>query len=242
VRELLLAGRIHVVKATDLLQVQEADAPVAQDPLLDELAETLACHVRVMGIHDEHSFYAELHRHLSEARHSVWMWAPWTMKRTEELLAPLRAARERGCRVVVFVLTDQDGNMDTSVAQRELARLREAATTVVQMQRMHQKIVVVDDRIVMYGSLNALSSSHRREIMVINKGAYFAAKLLDHEHAKLFAEPHNCGRCGEPAALRRSESGRGGYPWFWRCARRCGWEEPIRFQEERRLRSGGARR
>jgi AAA domain/PLD-like domain len=240
VRELLLAGRIHVVKATDLLQVPEADTPAAQDPVLEELAETLACYVRVVGIHDEHTFYAELHRHLSEARHSVWIWAPWTMKRTEELLAPLRAARERGCRVVVFVLTDQDGNMDTSVAQRELARLREAATTVVQMQRMHQKIVVVDDRIVMYGSLNTLSSSHRREIMVINQGAYFAAKLLDHEHAKLFAEPHNCGRCGEPAALRRSESGRGGYPWFWRCARRCGWEEPIRFQEERRRRSGGA--
>jgi hypothetical protein len=240
VRELLAAGRIHVVKATTLLHMQEMAMSATPDPMLQELAETLARYVRVVGIHDEHTYYQELERHLAEARHSVWMWAPWVAGRAEELLAPLRAARERGCRVVVFVLTDQDRGTETELAQRELSRLRDAATTVVQMQRMHQKIVVVDEHTVMYGSLNTLSSRRQREIMVIHRGAHFAAKLLEHEHADAFAVPTRCGRCGEQAALRRSESAPRGRPWLWRCARRCGWEEAVRLSGERRPHARGA--
>ena len=238
--ELLTAGRIHTVKATELLQMQETAMSATPDPMLHELAETLARYVRVVGIHDELTYYRELERHLAEAKHSIWMWAPWVAGRAQELLAHLRAARERGCRVVVFVLTDQDRGMETELAQRELSRLRDAVTTVVQMQRMHQKIVVVDEHTVMYGSLNTLSSRRLREIMVIHQGARFAAKLLEHEHAEVFAVPQRCGRCGEQAALRRSESGSRGRPWLWRCARRCGWEEPVRLSGEQRLQVRGA--
>jgi AAA domain/PLD-like domain len=240
VSELLAAGRIHVVKATAMLEVPETAMSATPDPMLQELADTLARYVRVVGIHDEHTYYRELQRHLAEARHSIWLWAPWVARRAEELLTPLRAARERGCRVVVFVLTDQDRGMETEIAQGQLARLREAATTVVQMQRMHQKIVVVDEHTVMYGSLNTLSSQRQREIMVIHRGAHFAAKLLEHEHADVFARPPKCGRCGEQAALRRSESAVQARPWLWRCARRCGWEEPVRLSGERRRQAGGA--
>jgi AAA domain/PLD-like domain len=224
VRELLEAGRVHVVKATTLLQVPGDDAPPALDPVVDELAEALASHVRVVGIHDERTYFAELRRYLEEAKESVWLWAPWTTLRTEELLPALRAARDRGVRVTVFARTDDDHLMRGELAQRELARLRDAVTLVVQAHGMHQKVVVVDTRTVMYGSLNTLSHRNTREIMVIHEGAHFARKLLDHEYAEAFADPQRCA-CGDQAAVWRS-----GHGWFWRCAKRtCNWTEEVRL-------------
>jgi hypothetical protein len=229
---LLEAGRIHVVKAAQLLQVPEAGAPMELDPVADELAETLASHVRVLGIHDERTYYAELKRCLGEANESVWMWAPWTLLRTEDMLPELRLARDRGIRVTVFVRTDDDWQMSKPRAQQELQRLREAVTKVVQMQRMHQKIVVLDRRTVMYGSLNTLSQRRSHEIMVIHQGAHFAEKLLDHEHAEVFGAPPNC-TCGEQAAVLGMGMPR------WQCARSaCRWTEPVDLSRRRRTRNG----
>jgi len=183
-----------------------------------------------VGIHDERTYFAELRRYLEEARESVWLWAPWTLLRTDELLPALRAARDRGVRVTVFARTDADKLMSGAVAQRELARLRDAATLVVQVAGMHQKVVVVDDSTVIYGSLNTLSHHNTREIMVIHQGGHFAKKLLDHEHAATFAAPPRCA-CGDQAALWRSgAAARTDHGWSWRCATRlCRWTEPVRL-------------
>ncbi|MFE7539861.1 hypothetical protein [Streptomyces platensis] len=46
------------------------------------------------------------------------------------------------------------------------------------------------------------------------RGAYFARKLLTHEHAETFARPPRCGRCkGSEIEIRRRKNG----TWFWRC-------------------------
>ncbi|MGQ4443058.1 hypothetical protein ACN6LI_000491, partial [Streptomyces violaceoruber] len=53
-----------------------------------------------------------------------------------------------------------------------------------------------------------------REVMVTIRGGHFARKLLEHEHAELFARPPKCGRCGGTSIeLRRRRNG----VWFWRC-------------------------
>jgi hypothetical protein len=231
VRELLREGRIHVVPATRLLQVPEAGAATDLDPVLEELAETLARHVRVLGIHGERSYHRELQGFLEGARQSIWLWSPWVRMRSEDLLAPLRAARDRGCRVVVFALADEDGGMD-EVTTRALGRLRDAVTRVVHVQRVDQKIVVIDEETVLYGSLNAPSHRDRREIMVVHQGAHFARKLLEHEHADVLGAPPSCP-CGRHAAARRSGSPQRGYSWHWRCATRtCGWTEQVRVGGE----------
>jgi hypothetical protein len=227
VRELLQEDRIHVVPATRLLQVPEAGAAADLDPVLEELAETLARHLRVLGVPDERAYHRVVHRFLEEARRSVWLWSPWFAMRSRALLEPLRDARDRGCQVVVFALTDQDGGIEDEVTRVALARLGEVVTRVVEVRSAHRKIVVIDEDTVLYGSLNTLSDRDRREIVVVHRGAHFARRLLEHEHAAVLGAPPSCP-CGRPAAARRSGSAQRGYEWHWRCATRtCEWTEPV---------------
>jgi hypothetical protein len=70
---------------------------------------------------------------------------------------------------------------------------------------MHQKIVIIDEKTVLLGSLNVLSQSRTREVMLVMHGAYFARKLLEDERAADFSAPPRCAACrGTKIDLRRS--------------------------------------
>ncbi|MBQ0986000.1 AAA family ATPase [Streptomyces sp. F63] len=176
------------------------------------LAEVLSRHVEVTDVQDELAFYATFADRLRAARSSIWLWAPWVAQRVRAILPELREAVRRGVRVTVFIRDDTD-----QLQQRNpdlIADLRAVVDTVVPMNVMHQKIVVIDDRTVMLGSLNALSQSWTREVMVTMEGAHFARKLLEHEHAEVFARPPKCGRCGgRDIEIRRRKNA----TWYWRC-------------------------
>lgn len=110
---------------------------------------------------------------------------------------------------------------------------------------MHQKLVVVDERLVFLGSLNALSQSRTREVMVLMDGAHFARRLLEHEHAEDFADPPRCGECHDDQVdLRRNRK----LEWHWHChsrscrARRPGgraWTMPVTMSANGRGRQPG---
>ena len=113
-------------------------------------------------------------------------------------------------------------------------RLRAVVPTVVPVNVMHQKIVVIDERTVLLGSLNSLSQSRSREVMLTIKGGHFARKILTHEHAEDFARPPSCGAChGDEVDLCR----RGNGTWYWRCYHRAcparrgdkAWQTAVRF-------------
>ncbi len=74
VQELIRAGRIRVVRATDLLTPAGADPAVELDPFSQGLAEVVGRYVRIVGIHDERSFFAVLEGYLGRAQESVWIW------------------------------------------------------------------------------------------------------------------------------------------------------------------------
>jgi phosphatidylserine/phosphatidylglycerophosphate/cardiolipin synthase-like enzyme len=118
--------------------------------------------------------------------------------------------------------------------------LRKVVPTVGSVNVMHQKIVVIDEHTVLLDSLNSLSQSRSREVMLTIKGGHFARKILAHEHAEDFARPPRCSACkGDDVDLRR----RGNGAWYWRCFNRAcsarkghkAWEAPVRI-------SRGARR
>lgn len=95
--------------------------------------------------------------------------------------------------------------------------LKEVAHRVVRMHAMHQKIVVVDERTVMIGSLNALSQSWTREVMITMNGSHFARKILEQEHADEFSRPPACPACHrDDVEIRRGRPGQ----WYWRCYNR----------------------
>lgn len=178
------------------------------------LAEVLSRHVEVTEIDDERDFYRTFTDEIRHARHSLWLWAPWVAKRVSSLLPELRAAADRGVRIIVFIRDDTDQLQKKPANQKLITDLRTVAHVVVPMNVMHQKIAVIDERTVMLGSLNVLSQSWTREVMLTMRGAHFARKLLEHEHATVFAAPPCCGRCnGAEIEIRRRKNG----TWVWRC-------------------------
>jgi hypothetical protein len=116
------------------------------------------------------------------------------------ILPLMHEAAECGVHVTVFIRDDTD--------QCLIADLLAVVHTVIPVNVMHQKIVVIDERTVMIGSLNALSQSWPRMIMVTIRGGYFARKLLEHERTELFTRPPKCARCdGTSIELRRRTNG-----------------------------------
>ncbi|MEU1162751.1 phospholipase D-like domain-containing protein [Streptomyces sp. NPDC005921] len=205
------------------------------------LADVLARHVEVTGLDDELTFFSTFEEEISKARTSIWLWAPWVANRVRGILPLLRDAAERGVRVTVFIRDDTDQLQARPDAQSLIADLRAVVHTVIPVNVMHQKIAVIDEQTVMMGSLNTLSQSWTREIMVTMRGGHFARKLLEHEHAELFTRPPNCARCGGTSIeLRRRTNG----IWFWRCydtacktgpnGRSSAWNMDIRVGQGRR--------
>ncbi|WP_308312715.1 phospholipase D-like domain-containing protein [Streptomyces sp. ISL-11] len=191
-------------------------------------------------VDDERDFYRTFSEEIRRARRSLWLWAPWVAGRLRTLLPDLRAAADRGVRISVFIRDDTDQLQKRQDNQALISNLRAVAQSVVPMNVMHQKIAVVDEQTVMLGSLNVLSQSWTREIMLTMRGAHFARKLLEHEHAETFAAPPKCGRCkGGEIEIRRRKNG----TWFWRCyATACkttpngginAWTQNIRMQPGR---------
>ena len=170
---------------------------LARGPFSSELAEVLAQHVRVVDTHDERSFFEVFAEHLNSARHSIWIWAPWTATRVRPLLPVLADAARRGVKISVFVRDPSDLLQGKHQFQEFLADIRAVVASVVEVNVMHQKIVVIDDKTVLLGSLNLLSQSRTHEVMLAMRGTHFARKLLEHEHTKEFAAPPLCEACGE---------------------------------------------
>ncbi|MFI1027036.1 AAA domain-containing protein [Streptomyces sp. NPDC020951] len=205
------------------------------------LADVLARHVEVTDIDDETTFFSTFEDEIRKARASLWLWAPWVAKRVRGILPLLREAAARGVRVNVFIRDDTDQIQARPDNQRLIADLRAVVDTVTLMNVMHQKIAVIDEQTVMIGSLNTLSQSWTREIMLTMRGGHFARKLLEHEHAELFTRPPTCARCGGTSIeLRRRTNG----TWFWRCydsvckagqnGRSNAWNKDIRLGGGRR--------
>jgi hypothetical protein len=238
VATMLRTGQVHTVRATELITptaVLGAALPELS-PFGGDLAEALAEHVRVADIQDERSFYETFSDYLNQARRSIWIWAPWTTQRRVTSLLPVLAdAVGRGVRVTLFVRDPDDWLQGRPEHQRYLAHLRSVLSTVVEINVMHQKIVVIDEKTVLLGSLNVLSQSRTREVMLVMHGAYFARKLLERERAEDFAAVPRCAACrGTKIDLRRM--GKAG-EWQWRCynrecssrssGKRQPWTQPV---------------
>lgn len=78
------------------------------------------------------------------------------------LLPELAEAADRGVRITLFVRDPRDTLQGRQQSQQFLADLRAVPTTVVEINVMHQKIVVIDDHTVLLGSLNTASTRSRK--------------------------------------------------------------------------------
>ncbi len=205
--------KVRCVAATSLIAPQESE-PANLGPEGKRLAEVLARHVEITDIHDERSFYDQFADLISHAQTSIWLWSAWVASRVRALLPLLSAAVDRGVQVTVFVRDPSDSLQKKRHFVEALNELRAVVPNVVEVNVTHEKVVVIDDHTVMFGSLNTLSQQWSREVMVTMRGSHWARKLLTHLHAEEFSKPPRCGACnGQQVDLRRKGSGL----WYWRC-------------------------
>jgi PLD-like domain len=204
-----------------LLGTTEAARPSKLDDLHTEIWEAFAGHVVADAIYDEYNYPAAAMQAIDVARRLIWLWSPWYGARGKALVNRLRAAKDRGVSVTVFVVDDEDGVVRSQKGrhavpgQYELA-LKAASSRLVHIKGMHQEILVLDEEIIFLGSFNTLSGGSRREIIIKYSGGRFATRILSQEHAEELSRPPSWPKHGQMEA-RRSSSTRMNRPWYWAC-------------------------
>jgi hypothetical protein len=204
-------GDVHVVRATEL--VASEAAPASGDPVAVDVWESLRSYAKIVELHDEDSVSQALRREVDRAQCSVWLWSPWVGSNLDRLLGSLVDAQERGVAVRVVV---RPPSKVGEKMRRFVASLCGAIRHVIFMDKEHQKLLVIDDRLTFIGSMNVLSHQGRRgthDIMALFESTTLASMVLSQENASDLANPPTCPRCEKPvrdAFLRENR-------WAWKC-------------------------
>jgi predicted RNA-binding Zn-ribbon protein involved in translation (DUF1610 family) len=224
----------HVVSGNDILALR----PIERDlkGLLEhlpfgKLAETF-------GIFDEAMFERALERDISDAKQSVVIFSGYiTPTRVGKLGDLFRAKIAEGVKIRCVTRPPQtNGSIPQPQGREALNMLEGIGVTVDCRAKIHQKVCLVDNRIVWLGSLNALSHAGRSDetmTRAVNEG--YAAAIAGHmskrrvstdKAASTVADAENprCPTCGCRTIYN---DGRQFGPYF-ACESECGWRANAR--------------
>ncbi len=113
---------------------------------------------------DETTFFDRFVQDIHLARQRIIIRSPFIrLNRTNHLIQDLQAARKRGVLITVVSSQVKYGDQPTDEAAVNL--LREVGIDVQALLGMHEKLVLIDDDIVYFGSLNPLSHTGTSELM-----------------------------------------------------------------------------
>jgi len=155
----------HFEEHGDALDV-DALLPLAESSWVDGLHNVLPAAFTLpdgaAGAFTEVTFYPAFLSDLERAQDSVTVVSPYATGRgTRRWIDPLRIAIARGVRVRVLTRPPEDppGN-------RLVDALRTLGVSVILRARMHEKIAILDRRILWHGSLNIMSHRDTSESML----------------------------------------------------------------------------
>ncbi|MCS6803408.1 MAG: AAA domain-containing protein [Dehalococcoidia bacterium] len=120
------------------------------------------------GAFTERTFYPAFLQDLNRARKSIVIFSPFaTENGTARWIGSLRAAVARKVEVRLVISAPKVADHRATSKATELARmLRELGIAVDFRENMHEKIAMIDGRILWHGSLNILSHRGTRESML----------------------------------------------------------------------------
>jgi phosphatidylserine/phosphatidylglycerophosphate/cardiolipin synthase-like enzyme len=235
VRTMIESGQIRVVPVGDLLGFGPAAYKEAREDHRSsapaQAAEVdAAARAAVYELYDEIEIYEHLEELLGSAKGNVWVWSPYVARRAEEVLPHLERHAAAGRPVMLFV---KPPNERHGCPEEMLHRFRRAGVRAIGIYLMHQKLVILDDRRTLVGSLNLLSHARRRpttELMVLVEGERFAKELLRQQLAE---QLRRCPRCGDHPDVwcyaDREKRTASNPRWVWRCpAAGCDRTSPMR--------------
>jgi hypothetical protein len=150
----------------------EALLPVAErdwiNGLHHALPPTFELPVGAAGAFTEGTFYPAFLKDLARVRESIVILSPFaTGSGTGRWVDPLREALGRGVRVRIVTRPPEESGGGSTDEVIDLVRgLRGLGVTVDLRARMHEKIAILDDRVLWHGSLNILSHRDTHESML----------------------------------------------------------------------------
>ena len=162
------------------------------------------------GAFTEGSFYPAFLQDLARAHESVVIFSPFaTGPGTGRWVDPLRAALGRRVRVRILTRPPAEPGGGTTEEVGELvSALRDLGVTVDLRARMHEKIAILDGRILWHGSLNILSHRDTHESMLRIESPAACSQLArfistpagrrDDAPALDVRENPECPKCGGP--------------------------------------------
>ncbi|MYI62792.1 MAG: hypothetical protein F4105_14270, partial [Gemmatimonadetes bacterium] len=226
----------HVVPVRELLEypIDREEASSIDHVKFDEMAKS-------MGIFNEEQFERKLANDIQSAKESVVLFSGYvTPARVAILEDLLRSRILAGVRVRCVTRPPKLNGSIPELAGRKAVAMLESIGAVVDFRaNIHQKVCLIDNVIVWWGSLNALSHmGYADEMMTRIANDEFARAVAVHmskrpisaEKARaIVAEAENprCERCGAHSVFKESRYG----PYF-ECELRCGWRWNVKTEKK----------
>ncbi len=189
------------------------------------------------GLYYQSEFDSGFMKDVLSAKKSIVIFSGFvTTKRVASYGEIFRARISEGIKIrCVTRPPDNNGSMSQEFSKEALDSLESIGCVVDTRKNLHEKIVVVDDKIVWTGSLNPLShTSSTTEIMMrieseeLSKQissflALYKVKPEDSKGSLLLKENPSCPSCHS----RSTYIGKAKYGPYWRCESSCGWTQSF---------------
>jgi ssDNA-binding Zn-finger/Zn-ribbon topoisomerase 1 len=189
------------------------------------------------GLFRQSDFEAVCGADIEQAKKSVAIYSGFiTPQRVAAYESLFRRKLAEGIKIrCVTRPPKRNGSIPESLGRDALNGLEAMGCVVDTRWDIHEKVVIVDDEIMWFGSLNPLSHTNRTdEMMARIKGKPAALQLsafmaVAHnispdkaEGLSIIGENPRCPDCG-----RRTTYRVGSYGPFWQCEDECGWKENV---------------
>lgn len=199
------------------------------------------------GAFTEGTFYPAFLKDITLARESIVIFSPFaTAHGASRWVDPLRAALARGVRVRILTRPPVEPGGGTTEEVSELVdSLRALGVAVDLRSRMHEKIAIVDARVLWHGSLNILSHRDTHESMLriesptacVQLGRFVSTPNPHYSDVPALEARENpeCPKCGGPTVWNN-----GRYGIYFECEN-TGCDGKVDSRRARRARSSAHR-
>lgn len=180
------------------------------------------------GLFRQREFAAALRADLLNAKRSVVIFSGFVTDSRVASYGDMFRTLAARCVRIRCVVRPVQGDGSTAVSGAAIAALKAAGCVVDLRTLMHEKLVMIDDEVVWFGSLNPLShTSQTSEIMLRTKSAETAAQIaqflsLVEMGKRNFVEKENpqCEKCGADSVLNHGKCGN-----YFTCSKpSCSWK------------------
>lgn len=133
------------------------------------------------SFYTEGEFHSALMTDIENSKRYVIMMSPFiTQERTQTYIDLLRQKAEQEIDLEIITRPPyQHGVLDKNNIAGILSYLTQNGIKVVERRSMHQKVIVIDGRVVWFGSLNTLSHRNTQELMFRFENEEFTKQVME---------------------------------------------------------------